>query len=1430
VSAKANSLRALGLALVLLGLSASPAAAAPTPLLGLDLSRDPAPTSTPVTHSDERALYLVTVSNTAASNPVLGDQLTCLGTPADGKSWFGNPTPSFTYQWLRSGQPIVGATERTYTVAGADEGKGLQCVVKGTNDADGAGGTYAPISATTASLPVNVAPVGSPEPPRGTAFDEARIGGGEAVLPVGTATTMAGSSELKEVITTKGSGTLTAGSTTISGVITSVGEFSSGQIVSGTGIAAKTEIREVGAGTLTLSKAATASGVQVLVAGADPFNAGQTISGAGIPAGTKILSATASGEVPTQDQTLIVSNPATASASGVEISATSELTCKAPASWSGSGLAWSFQWLRNGSAIAGETGSIYAVQPADVSPPSLLQCEAIGKDSAGNEVVSISGVRPTGPRPPRPYVSPGPSDLPVVGLPTRTEGPVAVEVLLPAGAETRVLKATGKDWSCTKEAPTVLSRATVSCTRSDSLAPGDSFSAIEIIAQIDHAAPDTLVAKASVSGGGAPSGASDEDSFTVLAAIPFGFSNFSTAVLDELGNDYTQAGGHPFSAGAKLGFTEHVRAVFNAEANGFRATNGSVREILTDLPQGFVGNPQAVAVKCPSIANVLSEPTTCPPGSVVGEISLETQQVIAEDLPIYAMKPEFGAPAQFAFGVQGVHLGFTLTPELRAGDGYAIRLVTAAAPQFPEVFAAEATLCSYGGNIQTVPRSIFLNCKKASEVPPSTIPFITNPPRCSGPAPTTRILADTWAQPGNYAKAEFTAPALSGCDAVKFEPQISLTPSSNEADSPTGLDVDLTMPTEGLEKIGAVAQANLANSTVTLPVGMSVNPSLASGLGACSAAEIGLGSNAEAECPESSRVGSVEVQTPLLDNPLQGTVYVAKQSDNPFGSLLALYLVFVSKRDGINIKVAGKVSPDPVTGQLTTSFEENPQAPISRLSLHLAGGERAPLINPPTCGSYDIAANLSPWSAQDPAHPSAAETVSSISSFEVEAGPRGAACPSKPQALRPKLEAGLTNPVAGATGGLALWLSREDATQRFAGLSVKMPPGLTGYLKGIAQCPDSTLAAIPSAEGTGAAQLASPSCPAASALGSVSAGAGAGPSPFYANTGKIYLAGPYKGAPLSIAIVTPALAGPFDLGNVVVRNALRVNPQTAQITAVSDPIPTILHGLLLDLRDIRVNIDRPNFILAPTNCEPMSIEAQVTGEQGSSAQVSNRFQVGGCEGLKFKPNLKIQLHGGTRRGAYQRLVATVTAKPGEANIAATAVTFPHSAFLAQEHINTVCTRVQFAAHQCPKGSIYGQATATTPLLGEPLTGPVYLRSSDNPLPDLVAALRGPDSTPIEVELAGRTDSKDGGIRNTFDLVPDAPVTKFTLQLRGGKKSLIVNSRNLCNGTQRATVKMTGQNGKTHDFRPLVANDCKKGKKGKKGKSQKTKKSHGKRVS
>ncbi len=1382
------------------------AAAAADPHFGVLLNRLHAPLHV----GDERLAYSVTVRNEAEDKPKIGDQLTCRGTPADGIVWFGSPDPDFTFVWLRNATPIAGATGKTYTTTSTDAGKSIQCVVTGTNDPDGpAGSKYAPIAASVVSLPpVSIEPPPSPLP-SGTSRPNIS-GPGFASRPSGTATTTAGSDLLTEVVTAKGTGTLASGSTVVAGVTMSSGIFEGFQAVAGTCVPEEATIKRVEETEpevfeLTLSKAATCSGSGTLEAGAQPIGPGMVVSGGPcIPPGTEVIAATNNGLSGTVRQ-IQMDSPATCSETGVPIVATSTLICEEPSGWSaGSAIDWSFRWLRNGEPILGATNPSYTVQSADTEPPSNLQCEATAEDDEGNRVAVLSVPKSTRPELPQPYLTPRTAGIPAVDFENQTAGEVTLAVRLPEGDETHAYKAVGSGWSCTKTPPTPLVDPEITCKRSDVLSPQASYPPLEVVAALGQNPPLTLVTKAEASGGGAPDAGVAEDEYTIpLPRVPFGFEAFKTEVLDAFGADYTQAGGHPFSAGATIVFNTHERA--EEDTGSTRAVNGSTRVVRTQTPPGFVGNPRAVAELCPTITGVLPGSTPCPASSKVGSISGETSSGSFAS-SVYAMEPEEGQPAQFAFAV--LEYGFTLRPELRPEDGYAIDLVTQPLSKFPEIFSSEVKLCGFG----VVPGTGGSVCNKPGDPGATELPFITNPTRCSGSPPTTRILADSWQEPGKFASAEFTSPALTGCDQVPFEPQISFTPTSKRADAPTGMDVQLTLPTAGLEEPEGIAQANLEGTTVALPEGMTVNPATANGLEACGLDQIGISSGGvpndnPVTCPRSSKVGSVEVQTPILEDTLKGSAYIARQGSNPFGSLLALYLVIDSPENGILVKLAGKVSPDPKTGRLTVSFDDNPQAPISSVRLRFPGGNHAALINPPACGTYQIVSRLNPWTAEDPDNPSAAETVELKSSFEVQQGPDGGACPTG--ALEPKLSAGLSGSQAGSTSPFHLRLSREDGTQRFAGLSVTMPPGLTAYLKGVPYCPDPALASVPTAAGTGAAQLASPACPAVSRIGTVVAGVGAGPDPLFVDTGKVYLAGPYKGAPLSLAVLAPAVTGPFDLGNVLVRAALHLNPETAQITAVSDPLPTILEGIPLDVRDVRVDVDRKSFTLAPTNCEPMATSALITGERGATAIASDRFQVGGCEKLGFKPNLKLRLHGSPSRGAYQRLVATVTARPGDANIARASVALPHSIFLAQEHIRTVCTRVQFAADTCPKGSIYGKAKATSPLVDYPLDGLVYLRSSSNPLPDLVVALRGPAHQPLELNLVGRIDSKNGGIRNTFALVPDAPVTKFTLEMRGGKKSLIVNSRNLCKGTQHASVRLGAQNGRQRNFRPTIGNDCRR---------------------
>jgi len=1407
------------------------------PELGITLTRGSGEDAVPTTHSDERAQYFIAVQNTASANPTVGDELTCTGLSSS-TDWFSVPSDSnLSVQWLRNGVPIPGATEKTYVVAVEDEGSALQCEVLGTNP--------------TAEK-VSIHATGAQEAGSNLLTD--------VITRAGTGTIITGSKTVTGVV--QGPGV--------------IGQFIVGQEVTAEGIPAGTTIVAIGSGTLELSVAATQSGSVTLRAGAQPLAAGQPVVGPGIPDGTTITAVngqtvTLSASATENHESFGFYVPAgTTAASSAAISLppavvspsptpppptpgkdpsnpgsrprVERLTgppgepfdadvrvCKPPTNWKVGASdfegPWQFRWLRDGEPIAGATSAEYTPVEAE-DKYAILQCEVIAKSGSGSPPTggSTASVSPpsswivSSTPPSIGYRSleglAGARNLPMAVFSSATDGPVVVEIELPAGEETYVFSVSGVEgkevWNCTYAPPSDGTHATARCERDDALAPGSSYPPIELVERPGLDAPDQLVTTATVSGGGAPQPATAMDEISVGPVVPFGFSHFSIAVADAAGSEYTQAGGHPDSVSATFGFTHHVK-VESSNGTDKVGPTGYVRSLVSDTPPGFVGNPLAVPA-CPVIAEVVTYPApTCPPQSAIGGITIHTTIGRFENLPIFVVTPEAGLPAEFGFGISQIGATYALIPELRPEDGYAIRLTSGSIPKNPAFLSAEVTLCGFGAKLGTFGEFEefgFQGCRKRGEPEAAKKAFLTNPTRCSGGPPVTTISADSWEEPDTWASATATTPALTGCDLVPFEPEISFAPTSHQADSPTGLDVELAMPTEGLESPTGIAQANLDNATVTLPAGMALNPAVAAGLDACSPVQIGLGTNDPVTCPESSKVGTVEVETPLLKNPLKGAVYVARQGDNPYRSLLAVYLAFESKRDGILIKTAGKISPDPATGQLTAEFTENPQAPFSRLALHIAGGDRAPLINPSSCGTYKIVSRFSPWIAADPSNPLPAEILTETSNLRVTSGPGGGPCPAG--ALDPKLEAGLADPVAGTTSPFVLDLRREDGSQRFKRFDLTMPPGLTAYLSGVPYCPDAALAAVSEAEGTGQAEIDHPTCPAASQIGTVSVGAGAGPSPYYVNTGRAYLAGPYKGAPLSIAVVAPAVAGPFDLGSVVVRSGAYVDPETARITVKSDPVPTILHGISLDLRDIRVSIDRPHFTLAPTNCEAMSVGAEVTGESGGTAQASNRFQVGGCGSLAFKPKLKLSLKGSTKRTGHPGLKAVLTYPNSgpNANIARAQVNLPHSEFIDQGNLDKTCTRPVLLEGRCPSRSVYGHAEAWTPLLEKPLEGPVYLVGGFGyQLPALVAELNGQ----IRVVLKGKVDTgSNDGIRNTFEAVPDAPVSRFVLQMKGGKKySLLENSENLCARPQKADARFVAQNGKVAHLHPKIAVQCKK---------------------
>lgn len=930
-------------------------------------------------------------------------------------------------------------------------------------------------------------------------------------------------------------------------------------------------------------------------------------------------------------------------------------------------------------------------------------------------------------------------------------------------------------------------------------------------------AAGNLVVSQTVSGGGTSEEIVREETIGIGPENPFAIRTFSA---DIRGADTSglQAGSSPAAVENGLSVPFHTVPLVRGANVEFMPQHPTeqARTVVAHVPAGLVANPNALprctgaqlATERDNVVMPDLHALDCPLDSQIGIARFATTEVN----PLYNMVPPPGVPASFAFNYAGVVI--MLDARLRAEDNGFDLVVRNVSTTVPFI---DSYVTFWG--VPTDPshdtlRGDCLNLSNYSGPWPQgfvcpaegpRIAFLRLPTSCPGTPLAWGIEADSYQHPGAFLGAETTTPALGGCADIPFEPSFAARPTTEEADSPSGLDVDLHLPQN--DEPDGLAQAHLRQTTVALPPGLNLNPSSAEGLEACAPEQIGLLSaigqsparfdGNPPSCPDASKLGTVSVSTPAIDHPLPGTVYLATQDRNPFASLLALYIVIEDPQSGIGVKLPARIDPDPATGQLTTVVPESPQLPFEDLAMRLNGGPRGPLRTPIGCGTHTTAVDLIPWSAPQ------AKAAHLLSAFEVSKGAGGNACvASEAQAPgTPSFSAGTLSPLAGAYTPFALKLSRADGTQQLTRIDAILPKGLLARLAGVSYCPE---AALGGAEArSGASELASPSCPASSEIGRVDVSAGAGPTPVDV-AGKVYLAGPYKGAPLSVAVITPATAGPFDLGTVLVRSRLQIDPTSAQASALSDPIPHILRGIPLDVRSISLRLDRPEFTLNPTSCDPTELSGLVGTLPGQSIPLSNRFQVGDCGRLPFRPQLSLRLGGDTERGGNPALRATLRMRQGSANIARASVAMPGTVFLDQAHIKTICTRVQFGAEKCPKGSVYGHAKAISPLLDKPLRGPVYLRSSSNPLPDLLIALDGQ----VEVELAGRIDTApNGGIRTTFESVPDAAVSKFVLTMKGGRRGLLQNSQDLCAGKRRATVAMDAHSGKLRDFRALLKASC-----------------------
>jgi hypothetical protein len=872
---------------------------------------------------------------------------------------------------------------------------------------------------------------------------------------------------------------------------------------------------------------------------------------------------------------------------------------------------------------------------------------------------------------------------------------------------------------------------------------------------------------------------------------------------------YEQAAGHP-----QDGFTQFIVKHTTTKVGPVTLEEpvGDIRNVRVDLPAGLSVNPQATP-QCPQ-ATFESNAALCPAGSNVGT-SLATAAlagVVSPQLPatvynIVPPGPPNAEPARFGFNLLGNNV------YLKAGVAWE--------GNYHEFFTIEAP---------TSPVGHVLKNRLTFEGRAGNGTFITTPTTCfDWTQPQYKSVYSTFLRADGL--GEFEDPSFPNgspfieselppntspkeCESIPFKPSVAVSANTAQTDSPSGAGVEVKVPFE-VPTAGEVLQpktkqasSQLRTAKVTLPSGMGLNPSAANGLQACSDKQFGKGTRNPISCPAASVIGTVAVDTPPLpDGSLNGSVYLGQQlsRDPASGQEYRIFVDAKSDRYAIDARLIGNVSANPQTGQLTTTFAENPQVPFSSFRLKFNDGPKAPLTSPPTCGPNQTTSQMTPWSGNPAATPGG--------SFALSGAPGGGPCAKTLAArpFKPGFGAHTTNPKGGAYTQFVLNATRADGNQELKGVDVELPPGLTAKLAGVRYCPPATLAAA--AANSGAAEAADPSCPNSSLVGSASVTAGSGPNPLHI-TGKAFLTGRYRGAPLSLAVITPAAAGPFDLGAVVVRVALFVDPATAQVHAVSDPIPHVFGGALLDIRSISVKLDRDKFALNPTNCSAMAVGGNLRGGGAnpldpaafSSFPVSVPFKVNGCENLDFKPKLYMRTFGGTRRAKSPKLRAVLVARDGDANIGRAAVTLPKPLILEQSSLANVCTRVQFAANNCPKDSVYGYATAETPLLDGPLQGPVYLRSSNNELPDMVAALHGQ----VDIDLAGRIDSVKRRIRTTFGVVPDVPVSKFTLTVRGGKKKgLLVNSTNLCAKKYKVIARFTGQNGKKANQKPKLRVPCRK---------------------
>ena len=1012
--------------------------------------------------------------------------------------------------------------------------------------------------------------------------------------------------------------------------------------------------------------------------------------------------------------------------------------------------------------------------------------------------------------------------------------PVVIKDVLPAGLTAVGVSGTAPEpgeihkrllLSCSIESARV-----VTCESTGSLPPYDLLE-MRVAVMVSGAAKSGGVNEASVTGGEAQSATIPRPVTISSAPTPFGVEDYELLNEQEGGAPDVQAGSHPFQQTTSITLNQTADTAPLASPEIEANPAGLPKDLHIKWPPGLIGNPTPIP-RC-TIAQFLTvvtengEENECPAQSAVGvavvtvrDFTLSTTLRIP--VPLFNLEPAVGEPARFGFYVILGNSPVVIDTAIRTGEDYGVSVLTNnitqtagflsadvtvwGAPQDPSHDDARGWGCLFAAHGVKFPHAPCIASRQQHSPP-----FLSLPTSCTGPLQST-IEGDPWAQPGSFRQlAGYELPALDGCNKLPFSPSINVSPDGQAASTPTGLNVDVHVNQEESLNPTGLAEADVKNTTVTLPAGVVLNPAAADGLQACSQEQAALNSPGESHCPEASKVATAELTTPVLPNPLTGAVYVAQQNANPFGSLLALYLIIKDPVSGVLVKLAGEVKPDPVTGQLTSTFKNTPQAPFEDLKLHFFGGDRAPLATPATCGQYTTTARITPWSENFTPEPS--------STFEITTGPNASAC-QNPLSFAPTLTAGTTNIQAGAFSPLTTTMSRQDGQQPLGGIQIHMPPGLSGMLTGVKLCPE------PQAdEGT---------CPPESLIGETTVSVGLGNDPYSVKGGKVYITGPYHGAPFGLSVVNPAKAGPYDLGQgacdcIVVRARLEIDPHTAQLTVSTDnegpyKIPTILQGIPLQIKHVNVLITRPRFTFNPTNCNPQTITANLTSTEKTTAPLTIPFQATNCATLKFAPNFKVTTNGHTSKENGASLTAKILYPPtppgtqatNYAGIKSVKVDLPKQLPSRLSTLHKACLAATFETNpaNCPPASIVGHARVITPLLPVPLTGPAYFVShGGEAFPSLTMILQGYG---ITIQLIGNTFIKNGITSSTFKNTPDVPFTLFELTLPQGKNSALAATTNLCKTKLNMPTQFNAQNGITiHQTTKITATGCKHNTKSKK---------------